>query len=98
MTAAVLRQSLRWGAAGVVGGLIGSTAAVLLTELIKASLAAASQRSPAWLLGLPLLGLAVSVDASCGSGKASSSRSGESVLPFLDCLPFMACCRLPASG
>ncbi|MFM7264875.1 MAG: hypothetical protein ACKOZW_04650, partial [Cyanobium sp.] len=56
-----LRESLAWGGAGVVGGLIGATAAVLLTGAIKASLAAASGRGQAWLLGLPLLGLAVSV-------------------------------------
>lgn len=75
MTAAVLRQCLRWGAAGVVGGLIGSTAAVLLTELIKASLAAASQRSPAWLLGLPLLGLAVSVLVLFGLGRGHAAQT-----------------------
>jgi CIC family chloride channel protein len=75
MTASVLRQSLSWGAAGAVGGLIGSTAAVLLTELIKASLAAASQRSPAWLLGLPLLGLAVSVLVLFGLGRGHAAQT-----------------------
>ncbi|MFM7393368.1 MAG: hypothetical protein ACKO22_03145 [Cyanobium sp.] len=43
-----------WAAAGLLGGLIGCAAAVLLTELIKFSLASTAGLSRPWLLVLPL--------------------------------------------
>ncbi|MFM7265908.1 MAG: chloride channel protein, partial [Cyanobium sp.] len=81
------RESAAWGAAGLVGGLIGSTAAVLLTEAIKASLAAATGRGQAWLLGLPLLGLALAVLVLFGLGQGQAAQTiasrGEAGAPAL---------------
>lgn len=61
-----------WGVGGLLGGVAGSLAAVLLTSLIKQILDTASRLDPVWLLLLPLLGvtLAVLVLHGLGQGKA----------------------------
>jgi len=46
-----------WAFAGLLGGLIGSLAAVLLTEAIKQTLRIASDLGNFWLLLLPLVGV-----------------------------------------
>lgn len=58
-----------WASAGLLGGLIGSTAAVLLTELIKFSLAGAAGLGGPWLQVLPLLGVSLAVLILFGLGK-----------------------------
>ncbi|MEX0271092.1 chloride channel protein [Leptolyngbyaceae cyanobacterium UHCC 1019] len=50
-----------WAVGGLLGGLVGSLAAVLLTESIKSLLATVSGLSTVWLLLLPLLGVTLAV-------------------------------------
>ena len=64
-----------WAAAGLLGGLIGSLAAVALTELIKLSLAAASGLGPAALRLLPLLGVGLAVLILFGLGRGQSVQT-----------------------
>ncbi|WP_259732004.1 MULTISPECIES: chloride channel protein [Synechococcales] len=54
-------RGLTGAAGGVLGGLAGAAAAVLVTELIKFSLARVWQLEPGWLLALPVLGIALAV-------------------------------------
>lgn len=61
-----------WAAAGLLGGLIGSVAAVALTELIKLSLAATSGLGPVALRLLPLLGVSLAVLILFGLGRGQS--------------------------
>lgn len=70
-----LRSIAAWGAAGAFGGLIGSLAAVLLTELIKLSLRVASDLGGPWLLLLPLVGMAVAVLVLFGVGKGQPAQT-----------------------
>lgn len=58
-----------WAGGGLLGGSVGSLAAVLLTELIKVSLAGVSALGGSWLLGLPFLGLGLSAVVLFGLGK-----------------------------
>ena len=64
-----------WAAAGLLGGLIGSLAAVALTELIKQTLAAASGLDPAALRLLPLLGVGLAVLILFGLGRGQSVQT-----------------------
>jgi CIC family chloride channel protein len=64
-----------WAAAGLLGGLVGSLAAVALTELIKLSLAAASGLGPAALRLLPLLGVGLAVLILFGLGRGQSVQT-----------------------
>ena len=64
-----------WAVAGLLGGLIGSLAAVALTELIKLSLAAASGLGPAALRLLPLLGVGLAVLILFGLGRGHSVQT-----------------------
>jgi H+/Cl- antiporter ClcA len=64
-----------WGAAGLLGGLIGSLAAVALTELIKQTLAATSGLGPAALRLLPLLGVGLAVLILFGLGRGQSVQT-----------------------
>jgi len=64
-----------WAAAGLLGGLIGSLAAVALTELIKQSLAAASGLGPSALRLLPLLGVGLAVLILFGLGRGQSVQT-----------------------
>ena len=64
-----------WAAAGLLGGLIGSLAAVALTELIKLSLAATSGLGPAALRLLPLLGVGLAVLILFGLGRGQSVQT-----------------------
>jgi H+/Cl- antiporter ClcA len=58
-----------WASAGLFGGLIGSLAAVLLTELIKLCLDRAAGLGGPWLRVLPLLGVSLAVLILFGLGK-----------------------------
>lgn len=58
-----------WAAAGLLGGLVGSLAAVGLTELIKLSLATASGLDTVGLRVLPLLGVSLAVFILFGLGR-----------------------------
>ena len=64
-----------WAAAGLLGGLIGSLAAVAVTELIKLSLAATSGLGPAALRLLPLLGVGLAVLILFGLGRGQSVQT-----------------------
>jgi chloride channel protein, CIC family len=64
-----------WAAAGLLGGLIGSLAAVALTELIKQTLAATSGLGPAALRLLPLLGVGLAVLILFGLGRGQSVQT-----------------------
>jgi len=64
-----------WAAAGLLGGLIGSLAAVALTELIKQSLAAVSGLGPAALRLLPLVGVGLAVLILFGLGRGQSVQT-----------------------
>lgn len=66
---ASLARAVTWTVGGLLGGLAGAFTAVLLTELIKASLAVASGLGAAWLLGLPLVGVALAAQVLFGLGK-----------------------------
>lgn len=57
----IVRRGFSGAFGGVFGGLAGAAAAVLVTELIKFSLARVSQLGPGWLLALPVLGIALAV-------------------------------------
>jgi len=61
-----------WAAGGLLGGLAGSLATVLVTELIKAILAAVSGLGTAWLMLLPLLGVALAVLVLYGLAKGDA--------------------------
>ncbi|MFM7642927.1 MAG: chloride channel protein, partial [Cyanobium sp.] len=58
-----------WATAGWLGGLVGSLAAVVLTELIKWSLAASGGLGGVWLRLFPLLGVSLAVLILFGLGK-----------------------------
>jgi chloride channel protein, CIC family len=58
-----------WTVGGLLGGLIGSLAAVLLTELIKLFLDITSGLGTIWLRLLPLVGVSLSVLVLFGLGK-----------------------------
>ncbi|MFM2379391.1 MAG: hypothetical protein RLZZ143_1969 [Cyanobacteriota bacterium] len=58
-----------WTVAGLLGGLIGSLAAVLLTEAIKQTLRIASGLANFWLLLLPLVGVTLAVLVLFGLGR-----------------------------
>lgn len=64
-----------WGAAGLLGGLIGSLAAVLLTELIKVSLALTSRLDGVELRLLPLLGVSLAVLILFGLGRGQPAQT-----------------------
>ena len=64
-----------WAAAGLLGGLIGSLAAVALTELIKQTLAATSGLGPAALRLLPLFGVGLAVLILFGLGRGQSVQT-----------------------
>jgi len=81
-------QTLAWAGAGVLGGLIGAAAAVLLTELIKLSLAGTAMLGSPWLRLLPLLGVALAVLILFGLGRGQPLQT---IAPRED--P-----RAPASG
>ena len=81
-------QTLAWAGAGVLGGLIGAAAAVLLTELIKVSLAGTAMLGSPWLRLLPLLGVALAVLILFGLGRGQPLQT---IAPRED--P-----RAPASG
>lgn len=73
-----------WAAAGLLGGLIGCAAAVLLTELIKFSLASTAGLSRPWLLVLPLLGVSLAVLILFGLGKG---QPVQTIAPLEDSKP-----------
>lgn len=58
-----------WTVGGLLGGLIGSLAAVMLTESIKQTLSVISGLDPIWLLLIPLFGVALAVLVLFGLGK-----------------------------
>jgi CIC family chloride channel protein len=58
-----------WAVAGLLGGLIGSLAAVLLTEAIKQTLSIASGLDSVWRLLLPLVGVTLAVLVLFGLGR-----------------------------
>jgi CIC family chloride channel protein len=58
-----------WTIGGLLGGLVGSLAAVMLTQAIKQILDAISRLGTIWLLLLPLLGVALAVLVLFGLGK-----------------------------
>jgi H+/Cl- antiporter ClcA len=64
-----------WAGAGLAGGLIGSLAAVLLTELIKLSLASTGALGVAWLRVWPLLGVSLAVLVLFGLGKGQPAQT-----------------------
>lgn len=57
----LLRSVGVWAVGGLLGGLVGSLAAVILTQTIKQILDVVSGLSPIWLLLLPLLGVTLAV-------------------------------------
>jgi H+/Cl- antiporter ClcA len=65
----LLTRVSTWTVGGLLGGLIGSLAAVLLTEAIKQSLSIISGLDTIWLLLIPLLGVALAVLILFGLGK-----------------------------
>ncbi|PZV09793.1 MAG: chloride channel core [Leptolyngbya sp.] len=64
-----------WTVGGLIGGVVGSLAAVLLTMSIKQILGAVSGLGTAWLLLLPLLGVTLSVLVLHGLGKGEAMQS-----------------------
>lgn len=58
-----------WTVGGLLGGLIGSLAAVMLTEAIKQTLSVISGLDTIWLLLIPLFGVALAVLILFGLGK-----------------------------
>ncbi len=58
-----------WTVGGLLGGLIGSLAAVMLTEAIKQTLSIISGLDTIWLLLVPLFGVALAVLILFGLGK-----------------------------
>ncbi len=64
-----------WAAAGLVGGLIGCLAAVVLTEMIKVSLGVGSGLDAMGLRLLPLLGVSLSVWILFGLGKGEAAQT-----------------------
>jgi len=58
-----------WAVGGLLGGLIGSLAAVLLTEAIKQTLRIASDLGNVWLLLLPLVGVTLAALVLFGLGR-----------------------------
>ncbi|MFN9643888.1 MAG: chloride channel protein [Cyanobacteriota bacterium] len=75
------KEPSRWGAivawagSGLLGGLIGSLAAVALTQLIKISLARAAGLGGRWLLLLPLLGVSLAAWILFGLGKGQAAQT-----------------------
>jgi CIC family chloride channel protein len=74
-----------WAVGGLLGGLIGSLAAVLLTEAIKQTLRIASDLGNVWLLLLPLVGvtLAVLVLFGLGRGQPVQTLAPRGQLPLV---------------
>ncbi|MEB3333424.1 MAG: chloride channel protein [Cyanobacteriota bacterium] len=66
---------LSWAGAGWIGGLIGSLAAVALTELIKLSLGAAAGLGDLWTRLLPLLGIALAMWILFGVGRGQPAQT-----------------------
>jgi len=64
-----------WTAGGLLGGLVGSLTAVMLTQEIKQILDFVSGLSPLWLLLLPLLGVTLAVLLLFGLGKGTSVQT-----------------------
>jgi CIC family chloride channel protein len=64
-----------WGGGGLLGGLIGSLAAVALTELIKWGLEIGAALGGVWLRGLPLLGVSLAVWILFGLGKGQAVQT-----------------------
>ncbi|MFM7170038.1 MAG: chloride channel protein [Cyanobium sp.] len=62
-------RAAAWAAGGLLGGLVGSLGAVMLTELIKLSLQGASALGRLGLLALPLVGVSLSALVLFGLGK-----------------------------
>ena len=69
---------------GLLGGLVGSLAAVLLTDLIKWILDAVSRLGTVWLLLLPLLGVTLAVLVLHGLGKG---KAVQALVPRKAALP-----------
>ncbi|MFN9630523.1 MAG: chloride channel protein [Cyanobacteriota bacterium] len=64
-----------WAGGGLIGGLIGSLAAVALTELIKLSLGTAAGLGDLGLRSLPLLGIGLAVWILFGWGQGQPAQS-----------------------
>lgn len=60
-----------WAVGGLLGGLVGSLAAVMLTQTIKQVLDFVSGLGPLWMLLLPLLGVILAVLILFGLGKGA---------------------------
>lgn len=75
MQHARIRTIGAWAGAGLAGGLIGSLAAVLLTELIKLTLAGAAALGGIWTLVLPLLGVSLAMLILFGLGKGQPAQA-----------------------
>lgn len=70
-----LRAISAWAGAGIAGGLIGSLAAVLLTEIIKLTLASAGGLGGNGLRVLPLLGVSLAVLILFGLGQGQPAQT-----------------------
>ncbi len=64
-----------WAVGGLLGGVVGSLAAVLLTASIKLILDAVSGLGTTWLLLLPLIGVTLAVLVLHGLGKGEAVQS-----------------------
>jgi chloride channel protein, CIC family len=64
-----------WAVGGLIGGLLGSLTAVMLTQAIKTILDFVSGLGTLWLLLLPLLGVALAVLVLFGLGKGTSVQT-----------------------
>jgi len=64
-----------WTVGGLLGGLVGSLTAVMLTQEIKQILDFVSGLSPLWFLLLPLLGVTLAVLLLFGLGKGTSVQT-----------------------
>lgn len=73
-----------WAVGGLLGGLPGSLAAVLLTDSIKRILDAVSRLGTVWLLLLPLLGVTLAVLVLHGLGKG---KAVQALVPRKAALP-----------
>ncbi|MBV8883927.1 MAG: chloride channel protein [Chroococcidiopsidaceae cyanobacterium CP_BM_RX_35] len=79
-----------WGVGGLLGGLVGSLAVVLLAGSIKSILDAVSRLGTVWLLLLPLLGVTLAVLVLHGLGEGEAVQAlvpPEAALPKLPPLP-----------
>jgi H+/Cl- antiporter ClcA len=83
-----------WAVGGLLGGLIGSLAAVMLTQTIKQILDAASGLSTLWLLLLPLLGVTLAVLVLYGLGQGEPVQTlvpRQTILPRRRLAPTWYC-------